>query len=465
MNDDKRNSFTGTLGFVMAAAGSAVGLGNIWRFPFLAARDGGGLFLVCYLLLVATFGYTLLTTEIALGRGTRQGPLTAPSKLDHRFGWTGFLACLVPILILPYYSVIGGWVLKYLWAFLSGGAQAAAGSKYFGAFITSQWEPIFWFLLFILATCFVIYHGVEKGIERYSKVLMPIFFVLIVIVSVYSLTLSCTDPATGVTRTGWQGFLVYTIPDLKGLTLGKFLTVLMDAMGQLFYSISVAMGIMIAYGSYAKNNTNLYQAVNHIELFDTLAAFLAGTMIIPAVFTFMGREGMSAGPALMFISLPKVFDAMGPFGVAAGIFFFLMVTFAALTSNISIQEAITASFMDRFGWSRKKTTFLVGLYALVGGIVVCLGYNVFFFELPLPNGAVAQILDLADYISNNIAMPLVAIGECVLIGWVVGPRWVIDEFRKGGFPFGRETMYKVFVKFVTPILLFILFLQAFGVFN
>lgn len=356
-------------------------------------------------------------------------------------------------------------MLKYLWAFLSGGSKAAAGSKYFGAFITSQWEPIFWFLLFILATCFVIYHGVEKGIERYSKVLMPIFFVLIVIVSVYSLTLSYTDPATGVTRTGWQGFLVYTIPDLKGLTFGKFLTVLMDAMGQLFYSISVAMGIMIAYGSYAKNNTNLYQAVNHIEFFDTLAAFLAGTMIIPAVFTFMGREGMSAGPSLMFISLPKVFDAMGPFGVAAGVFFFLMVTFAALTSNISIQEAITASFMDRFGWSRKKTTFLVGLYAIIGGIIVCLGYNVFFFKLPLPNGAIAQILDLADYISNNIAMPLVAIGECVLIGWFVGPDWVIKEFKKGGFPFGREAMYRVFVKFVTPILLFILFLQAFGVFN
>lgn len=465
MDENQRNSFTGTLGFVMAAAGSAVGLGNIWRFPFLAARDGGGLFLVCYLLLVATFGYTLLTTEIALGRGTRQGPLTAPSKVDRRFSWVGVLACLVPVLILPYYSVIGGWVLKYLWAFLSGSGTAAAGSKYFTGFITSQWEPIGWFLVFILSTCFVIYRGVEKGIERYSKVLMPIFFLLIVVVSVYSLTLSYTDSATGVTRTGWQGFLIYTIPDFQNLTFGKFLSVLMDAMGQLFYSISVAMGIMIAYGSYAKNKTNLYQAVNHIEFFDTLAAFLAGCMIIPAVFTFMGREGMSAGPALMFISLPKVFDAMGGFGIVAGIFFFVMVTFAALTSNISIMEAIAASFMDRFGWSRAKATTIIGLYAILGGLIVCLGYNKLYFELPLPNGAIAQVLDLADYISNNIAMPVVAIGECILIGWVAGPDWVIGEFKKGGFPFGRETMYRLFVKLVTPILLFILFLQAFGVFN
>ena len=462
--EKERNNFTGTLGFVLASAASAIGLGNIWRFPFLAARDGGGLFLVCYLLLVATFGYTLLSSEIAIGRKTRQGPLTAYSRLHKRGGVIGVLACLVPVLILPYYCVIGGWVLKYMAAFMTGAGLEAAGDKYFTGFITSIGEPIFWFVVFMSAVMFVIFLGVEKGIEKYSKVMMPIFFLLIVGVSVYSLTLSHTD-ASGVTRTGWEGFLVYTVPNLEGITLSKFLNVLMDAMGQLFYSISVAMGIMIAYGSYAKKDVDLSKSINHIELFDTLAAFMAGVMIIPAVYTFMGKEGMSAGPSLMFISLPKVFAAMGSAGTLVGIVFFVMVTFAALTSAMSVMEAIVASFMDQFNWNRSKSTILIGTYAMIGGIIVCLGYNVAYFELPLPNGAVAQILDLMDYISNIVFMPLVAIGECLLIGWVVGPDWIIEEIEQGKYKFGRKNMYRIMVKYITPVLLFVLFLQAFGVFN
>ena len=462
--EKERNNFTGTLGFVLASAASAIGLGNIWRFPFLAARDGGGLFLVCYLLLVATFGYTLLSSEIAIGRKTRQGPLTAYSRLHKRGGVIGVLACLVPVLILPYYCVIGGWVLKYMAAFMTGAGLEAAGDKYFTGFITSIGEPIFWFVVFMSAVMFVIFLGVEKGIEKYSKVMMPVFFLLIVGVSVYSLTLSHTD-ASGVTRTGLEGFLVYTVPNLEGITLGKFLNVLMDAMGQLFYSISVAMGIMIAYGSYAKKDVDLSKSINHIELFDTLAAFMAGVMIIPAVYTFMGKEGMSAGPSLMFISLPKVFAAMGSAGTLVGIVFFVMVTFAALTSAMSVMEAIVASFMDQFNWNRSKSTILIGTYAMIGGIIVCLGYNVAYFELPLPNGAVAQILDLMDYISNIVFMPLVAIGECLLIGWVVGPDWIIEEIEQGKYKFGRKNMYRIMVKYITPVLLFVLFLQAFGVFN
>ena len=462
--EKERNNFTGTLGFVLASAASAIGLGNIWRFPFLAARDGGGLFLVCYLLLVATFGYTLLSSEIAIGRKTRQGPLTAYSRLHKRGGVIGVLACLVPVLILPYYCVIGGWVLKYMAAFMTGAGLEAAGDKYFTGFITSIGEPIFWFVVFMSAVMFVIFLGVEKGIEKYSKVMMPVFFLLIVGVSVYSLTLSHTD-ASGVTRTGLEGFLVYTVPNLEGITLSKFLNVLMDAMGQLFYSISVAMGIMIAYGSYAKKDVDLSKSINHIELFDTLAAFMAGVMIIPAVYTFMGKEGMSAGPSLMFISLPKVFAAMGSAGTLVGIVFFVMVTFAALTSAMSVMEAIVASFMDQFNWNRSKSTLLIGTYAMIGGIIVCLGYNVAYFELPLPNGAVAQILDLMDYISNIVFMPLVAIGECLLIGWVVGPDWIIEEIEQGKYKFGRKNMYRIMVKYITPVLLFVLFLQAFGVFN
>ena len=390
--------------------------------------------------------------------------MTAYSRLHKRGGVIGVLACLVPVLILPYYCVIGGWVLKYMAAFMTGAGLDAAGDKYFTGFITSIGEPIFWFVVFMSAVMFVIFLGVEKGIEKYSKVMMPVFFLLIVGVSVYSLTLSHTD-ASGVTRTGLEGFLVYTVPNLEGITLSKFLNVLMDAMGQLFYSISVAMGIMIAYGSYAKKDVDLSKSINHIELFDTLAAFMAGVMIIPAVYTFMGKEGMSAGPSLMFISLPKVFAAMGSAGTLVGIVFFVMVTFAALTSAMSVMEAIVASFMDQFNWNRSKSTLLIGAYAMIGGIIVCLGYNVAYFELPLPNGAVAQILDLMDYISNIVFMPLVAIGECLLIGWVVGPDWIIEEIEQGKYKFGRKNMYRIMVKYITPVLLFVLFLQAFGVFN
>ena len=306
-NKQNRGSFSGRLGFVLAAAGSAVGLGNIWRFPYLAAKDGGGLFLVTYLVLALTFGFTLLITEISIGRKTGQSPLTAYKLMHPKMGWVGVLACLIPSVILPYYCAIGGWVLKYLSAFLTFQGSAAAADTYFTGFITAQWEPIVWFLIYLLATSFVVFKGVNKGIEKLSRLLMPILLVLILGISVFSLFLRHTD-ANGVTRTGLQGLMVYIIPNFEGMTLKQFFVVLTDAMGQLFYSISVAMGIMIAYGSYVSKETDLNKSVNQIELFDTLVAFLAGMMIIPAVFTFMGSEGMSAsGPALMFVALPKVF--------------------------------------------------------------------------------------------------------------------------------------------------------------
>lgn len=463
-NKEKRGSFTGSLGFVLAAAGSAVGLGNIWRFPYLAAKDGGGLFLVCYLVLALTFGFALLTTEIAIGRKTGQSPLTAYKTLHPKMGWLGVIACVVPVLILPYYCAIGGWVLKYLAAFLSGGARASMEDGYFTGFITAQWEPIIWFLIYMLATAVVVYKGVESGIEKFSKVLMPILLVLIICISIFSLTLRHTD-AAGVTRTGLEGLKIYVIPNFEGMTLSKFIHVLMDAMGQLFYSISVAMGIMITYGSYVKKETNLIKSVNQIEIFDTLVAFLAGLMIVPAVYTFMGTEGMSAGPSLMFVSLPKVFGAMGSIGTLVGIVFFVMVAFAALTSSVSILEAIVASVMDKFHMSRKKATVLVGLYGTIGGLVVCLGYNLFYFELTLPNGTVGQILDVMDYISNYVLMPVVAISTCILVGWVLKPKSIIDEVTLGGMKFGREKLYVVMVKFVTPVMLLLLLAQALGLLN
>lgn len=460
----KRGSFSGSLGFVLAAAGSAVGLGNIWRFPYLAAKDGGGLFLLCYLVLALTFGFTLLITEIAIGRKTGQSPLTAYGKLHPKMGWLGTLACIIPVLILPYYSVIGGWVLKYLSVYLTGNGAAAVSDGYFGSFITGQWSPIIWFLIFLGATVFVVYKGVDKGIERLSKVLMPILLVLIVGIAVFSMFLSNTDES-GVTRTGLEGVLVYVVPNFEGMTLKRFLVVLTDAMGQLFYSISVAMGIMITYGSYVKKDTSLNKSVNQIEIFDSVVAFLAGLMIVPAVYTFMGSEGLSAsGPALMFQALPKVFGEMGSVvGTVVGIVFFVTVAFAALTSSVSILEAVVSSLMDKFHWGRKKACVSATALALVMGLLVCLGYNVFYFEANLPNGTVGQILDIMDYISNYILMPVVSIVTCVFIGWIIKPKAIIDEVTLDGSKFGREKLYVVMVKFVTPVLLSLLLLQALGI--
>jgi len=296
---------------------------------------------------------------------------------------------------------------------------------------------------------------------------MPLLLVLILGIALFSLFLSHTD-GSGATRTGLQGLMVYVIPDFEGMTAKQFLVVLTDAMGQLFYSISVAMGIMITYGSYVKKDTDLNKSVNHIEIFDSLVAFLAGMMIIPAVYTFMGREGMAAsGPALMFVALPKVFGEMGSvIGGLVGILFFLTVAFAALTSSVSIMEAIVSCGMDQFHWDRKKSVMAVTVLTTVMGIAVCLGYNVLYFEAVLPNtpaGKNAQILDVLDYISNYVLMPVVSIATCVFVGWIVKPKTIIDEVTLGGFQFGREKLYVIMVKYITPVLLLLLLLQALGV--
>ena len=340
-----RSTFTGSIGFVMAAAGSAVGLGNIWRFPYLAAKNGGGTFLFVYIILALTFGFALLTTEVAIGRKTKQGPLTAYGMIHRKFAATGFFAWLVPIIILPYYCTIGGWVLKYLASFITGAGAKAAEDGYFTGHITSTWSPIIWLFVFLGITSFVVISGVEKGIEKFSKILMPILLLLVIGISLFSLTINHTD-ASGVTRTGLEGFKIYVTPDFSGMDLKGFMTLLLDAIGQLFFSISVAMGIMVTYGSYVSDDTNLMKSINQIEFFDTLVAVLAGLMIIPAVYAFMGVEGMSGGPGLMFISLPKVFHEMGKLGVVIGILFFVMVTFAAVTSSVSVMEAIVSGLME-----------------------------------------------------------------------------------------------------------------------
>ncbi len=465
MPDKKeRGSFRGSLGFVLAAAGSAVGLGNIWRFPYLAARDGGGLFLVIYIALALTFGFALVTTEVCIGRKTKQSPLTAYKYLSSKWKWVGLFSCLVPAIIMPYYCAIGGWVLKYLVAFATFHGDEAADDSYFGNFISGQYEPGIYMFFFLAICAAIIYKGVSSGIEKSSKFLMPVLLILVIGVAAFSLTLSSTDE-TGKLVTGLDGLKVYMIPNLDGVGFKDVFRITMDALGQLFFSLSVAMGILIAYGSYMPDDANLVKSINQIEFFDTFVAFLAGVMIVPAVFVFMGADGMTAGPSLMFISLPKVFAQMGELGEAVGIVFFAMVLFAAITSAMSILEAVVSSLMDAFNLSREKATLIESSIALVVGLVVCFGYNIFYFEYTLPNGSVGQILDIFDYVSNNILMPIVSIATCILIGWVLKPKAVIEEATKNGEKFGRKGLYIVMIKFIAPIFLIVLLIMSSGILN
>ena len=449
---EKRGNFSNKIGFVLAAAGSAVGLGNIWRYPYLAAKYGGGTFLLVYLILAVTFGFSLMIAEIAIGRKTGLSAIGAFKALDKRFGAVGYLAAIIPIIIFPYYSVIGGWVIKYLVTFCSGGGMAAANDNYFGTFAAGTAEPLIYFFIFIAFTALVVWFGVEKGIEKVSKVMMPILVVLTIFIAIYGLTI---DGAK-------DGLIYYIKPRLSDFT---FKTVI-AAMGQLFYSMSLAMGIMITYGSYMKKENNLESSVRQIEIFDTAIAFLAGLTIIPAVFAFSGgdKAALGKGPSLMFVTLPKVFDSM-PFGSVIGTVFFVLVLFAALTSAISLMETIVSIFSDKLGWSRHKATLIVFICAVAIGVLPCLGFGVLDF---IHIGAMT-ILDIMDFVSNSILMPICALFTCILIGFVVKPKAVIDEATRNGEKFKSRNLFVVVIKWVSPICLVLILissiLDALGIFT
>lgn len=432
----KRSNFTNKLGFVLAASGSAVGLGNIWRFPYLAAQYGGGTFLLIYLILAVTFGFTLMTAEIALGRKTGLSAIGAFKSLDRRFGFVGVLAAAVPIIIFPYYSVIGGWVIKYFSVFVSGGVKNAAEDTYFTDFISGTFEPIGWFFVFMAITAIIVLCGVEKGIEKVSKVMMPILVILTVIIAVYGLTL---DGAM-------EGLIYYIKPHMSDVSAKTILA----AMGQLFYSMSLAMGIMITYGSYMKKDNNLESSVRQIEIFDTGIAFLAGLMIIPAVFAFSGgdRNALNAGPGLMFMTLPKVFASMKLGGII-GTIFFVLVFFAALTSAISLMETIVSIFRDKFGWGRKGASIFVTVLSLALGIPSSLGFG----SLSFISWMGMSVLDIMDFVSNSVLMPIVAFFTCIFIGFIIKPKTLADEVKATDGTFKAEGMYNVVIKWVAPIFL------------
>lgn len=459
----KKSSFTGQLGFVFAAAGSAVGVGNLWRFPFLAAKDGGGVFLLIYLVLIFTVGFVLLTTDIAIGRRTGKSAIYAYESMNRKWKFLGVITFFVPVLIMTYYAVIGGWILKYILLFSTGNVETAAQDNCFTSFIT---EPgsVWYGLIFMLITSFIVYNGVEKGIERVSKTMMPILLVIVVGIAIYSLTLKSTAD-DGSIRTGMQGLKVYLTPNWSGMTVSRFLQIALDAMSQLFFSLSVSMGIMITYGSYVKPEVDLGKSVSMIEVMDTGVALLAGVMIIPAVYVFFGVDGMAAGPGLMFISLPKVFYRMGVAGRIIGLLFFVLAAFAALTSCISVLESITANCMEIFHTERKKTTGVLSIIYLVATAVIALGYSVFYVEVMLPNGSIGQLLDIMDYISNSFMMPFIALLSAIFIGWVMKPNWIVEEMERGGKHFGRKKLYIVTIKYLMPIIMLVLFLQSTGILN
>lgn len=470
MEKKLRGGFTGNIGFILAAAGSAVGLGNLWRFPYLAAKDGGGLFIVLYIILSLTAGFSLMLTEIAIGRKTALSPLQAYGSIYPKFHFLGFISTAVPLLIFPYYCVIGGWVTKYAATYATGGAGSIyqnGTDRFFDGFIAGEWEPLVWFFAYMLITAVIVLLGVEKGIEKASKIIMPVLIVLILGIAVYSLTLSYTDES-GVTRTAWEGLKIYLVPNFEGLTVSKFFTVLLDAFGQMFYSLSIAMGILITYGSYSKRDSNLITSVHRIELFDTGIALLAGLIIIPSVFVFQGKDGLAAsGPSLMFESLPAIFEQMGGVGHLIGALFFVLVFFAALTSSISLMETIVSTIIDKFRVSRSLATVITFLLSVTIGAIVCLGYSALYADIPLPNGSSGQILDLIDYIANSILLPVVALLTCVLVGWCYKPDGILEEINIGlnGKVFRQKRLYTVMIKYIAPVLMVIIMMQAFNLFS
>lgn len=412
-----------------------MGLGNLWRFPYLAAKYGGGIFLLIYVILAVTFGFALMVTEISLGRKTRLSAIGAYKALDKRFGFLGVLSCVVPFIITPYYCVIGGWVLKYFTVFLTNQASEAAGDTFFNGFISQTSAPVIFFLVYLLLTMVVVAMGVEGGVEKVSRIMMPLLVVMTVVIAVY-----------GMMQPGaMEGVVYYLKPDFSNFSA----TTVLAAMGQLFYSLSLAMGIMITYGSYMKEDAKLVTSVYQIEMFDSGIAFMSGLMIVPAVFAFSGgsEEALGKGPSLMFVTLPKVFENM-KFGTVIGAVFFLLVLFAALTSSISLAETLVSIVQDKLSISRKKACLLISVVLVAVGVPVSLGFGPWSFLAPMG----MTLLDFFDFISNSVLMPIVALLSCIFVGYVIKPKVVIDEVEKNG-RFAIKGFYTVIIRYVAPVFL------------
>ncbi len=449
----KRSGFTSKIGFVLAASGSAVGLGNLWRFPYLAAQYGGGIFVLCYVLLAIFFGITLLMLEIGIGRHTGKSVIGAFSALNKKFSWFGYLCVIVPLIIVPYYCVIGGWVIKYMWSFIVGsqglvegaGAEVDTGA-FFSSFISSPIEPLLFFLVFAIITVLIVTMGVQKGIENMSKILMPALAIIAVFLMVF-----------GFFQEGaMEGVAYFLIPDFSKFS---FKTVL-GALGQLFYSLSIGMCIMITYGSYMKKDASIKSSSVQIAFFDSLFAIIAGLIIIPAVFSFAptteaAHEVMSKnGPTLMFVQLSNVFNTIWG-GRIIGIIFFILVFFAAVTSSVSLVESIVAVLCEDNRMKRWQACLIVFGAILVLGALSSLGFGVLSF-VQLNE---MSILDMFDMLANNILMPIIAIITCIVAGWFINKNILPHEIGIDKSK-GLTNYFNIVVRFVAPICILIILITG-----
>ena len=429
----KRSSFSGKLGFVLAAAGASVGLGNIWRFPYLAAKYGGGIFLLIYIILALTFGYTMITAETAIGRMTQKSPVGAYRS----FGKSKWLT-------------LGGWVIKYLYEYIIGNGGQLASDGYFTGFISSGGSAEICFLIFTALTVAVIFGGVRNGIERVSKFMMPVLVILSIMITAYSVTM----PGA------LEGVKYFLIPNFSNFS---WMTVV-SAMGQMFYSLSIAMGILITFGSYMKKDVSIEKSTTNVEIFDTGIAIMAGLMIIPAVFAFSGGDPdtLQAGPSLMFITLPKVFSGLSA-GTFVGILFFFLVLCAALTSSIALTESAVSTFQDQLGWGRKKSTVIVTVIMIALGTLSCLGYGPLGFAQILG----MQMLDFFDFLTNSVMMPIAAIATCLLVSRVVGVKKIEEEMTAENGTFKRKKIFNFKIKYLCPVFAAIILISsvanAFGI--
>ncbi|MEY8416440.1 sodium-dependent transporter [Tissierella praeacuta] len=442
-NQEGRGSWGSSFGFIMAAAGSAVGLGNLWKFPYLAGKNGGAVFVVAYLLIVVLVGFTMMLGEMIIGRKTQLDPYGAYKKLNKNWGFLGSIGILTAFLILSYYSVVGGWVIKYIVATVTGkiGSDKAA---YFTGFIGGSVEPLIYHGIFMVLTVAIVIKGISDGIEKASKFMMPALLVMLIVVAIRSVTLNGAS----------AGLSYYLKPDFS-----KFRpSVLVDALGQVFFSLSLGMGALITYGSYLKGDENLEKNALIIPSLDTAVALLAGFAVLPAVFAF-GFEP-SQGPGLMFITLPAVFEVM-PFGTIFGIIFFVLVFFAALTSAISLLEVAVAYCIDSLKWTRIKAVSIASTLMFIIGIFASLSMGPMAdFHVPLFNRGV---FDSLDFFTSNILMPIGGFLMAIFIGYIWGVDEAIAEVKRSpGVKFKLERFWTILIKYVVPFAIFIVLLSSLG---
>ena len=445
--NEKRGQWASNLGFILAAAGSAVGLGNIWKFPGKVGIGGsvngealgGGFFLLTYIAVVFLIGFTVMMSEFTVGRHTQKNSVGAFKQLNKKWSFVGYIGMITAFVIMSYYSVVGGWVIKYITTYLSGANFVNGYESYFVDFISSPVSPLIYYFIFLSLVAFVILKGVSQGIEKISKILMPGLFILLIILAIRSMTLN--GAAEGLK-------FMFTF-DVRTLNPRMFIT----AVGQAFFSLSLGMGIMITYGSYVPKSQNLVKNAYHICILDTLVAFLAASTIIPAVFATNTNLGMGGGFA--FIALPSVFEQM-PGGVFFGLLFYVLLFFAAFTSAISILEGIVAYVSEELKFSRRKAVITLLVPMTLLGVGYSLSQGAVKLELPwfdIANGFnMVSMADFMEKFTDNLTMPLCALMFCIFTGWIWGTKNALDEIEQNGqFKFKLYKVWEFSIKYLSPI--------------